>query len=292
MYELINAGKNTWYINSPAKVGIYVFDGNRVVLIDSGNDKDAGKKIQKILDGQGWVLDTIISTHSNADHIGGNRLLQNRLGCRILAKGAEAAVTRYPVLEPAMLYGGYPCSKIRNKFLMAEPSDAAEITADALPAGLELIELPGHYLDMTGIKTDDNVYFLADCLVGENVLEKYQVSFLYDVDGYLKTLEMLETLPAGLFIPAHAEPTEDIIPLARKNRDKVLEIASYIESLCAEPAAPDDILKSVFEHFGITMDFGQYVLVGSTVRSYLSYLHDSGKITADFADNRLLWHKV
>ncbi|WP_347559813.1 hypothetical protein [Clostridium sp. AM58-1XD] len=37
------------------------------------------------------------------------------------------------------------------------------------------------------------------------------------------------------------------------------------------------------------MDFTQYALVGSTIRSYLSYLHDRGMTEASFAENKLKW---
>ena len=40
------------------------------------------------------------------------------------------------------------------------------------------------------------------------------------------------------------------------------------------------------------MDMNQYVLVGSTLRSYLSYLLDTGRMTATCSDNRLLWAPV
>ncbi|HPT69767.1 MAG TPA: MBL fold metallo-hydrolase, partial [Syntrophomonas sp.] len=43
MYELIQAGERTWYINSPAKVGIFKINEQEVCLIDSGNDKEAGR---------------------------------------------------------------------------------------------------------------------------------------------------------------------------------------------------------------------------------------------------------
>jgi len=44
MYELKQVGKNTYYIESPAKIGIYVMEDSSVYLIDSGNDKEAPKK--------------------------------------------------------------------------------------------------------------------------------------------------------------------------------------------------------------------------------------------------------
>ena len=40
------------------------------------------------------------------------------------------------------------------------------------------------------------------------------------------------------------------------------------------------------------MTFEQYVLVGSTVRSYLSWLKGQGRLQAAFEDNMLLWQRV
>lgn len=67
MYELVQVAPHTYYINSPSKVGVYVEEDNSVWLIDSGNDKDAGRKIQKRLEENGWTLKAIINTHSNED---------------------------------------------------------------------------------------------------------------------------------------------------------------------------------------------------------------------------------
>lgn len=50
MYELIQAGPRSFYINSPVKIGVYLIDDEKVCLIDSGNDKDAGRKVRQIPD--------------------------------------------------------------------------------------------------------------------------------------------------------------------------------------------------------------------------------------------------
>lgn len=102
MYELIQITDRAYYIQSPAKIGLVRLDDREVCLIDSGNDKDAGKKVRQLLDKNGWSLRAIYNTHSNADHIGGNKYLQAQTGCKVYAPGIEAAFTRYPVLEPAM----------------------------------------------------------------------------------------------------------------------------------------------------------------------------------------------
>ena len=75
MYELIQIpDTNCYYIQSPAKIGLVKLDDSRVCLIDSGSDKDAGRKVRQHLDANGWQLSAIYNTHSNADHIGGKQI--------------------------------------------------------------------------------------------------------------------------------------------------------------------------------------------------------------------------
>lgn len=292
MFELVQVGEKSYYINSPAKIGVYKANGSDVCLIDSGNDKDAGRKVRKILDENGWNLKAIVNTHSNADHIGGNNYLQKQTNCKIFANGIEAAFTRRPILEPSFLYGGYPCRELRHKFLLAAESDAVDITDEGFPKELEVIPLPGHFFDMIGIRTPDNTVFLADCISSRAVLEKYQISFIYDVAAYLETLDKVEAMQADVFVPAHAEASGSIGELVRLNRDKVYEIADKLLSICSAPAGFEKILKEVFDAYRLAMNFEQYVLVGSTVRSYLSWLSDREKVRAVFENNELAWQRV
>ena len=292
MYELNHITGNSYYIQSPSKMGLVKLSDTDVCLIDSGNDKDAGRKVRQLLDANGWHLTAIYNTHSNADHIGGNRYLQGQTGCKIYAQGIERDITRHPVLEPAFLYGGFPPKDLRHKFLMAQESDAQELMPDVLPEGFELLQLPGHFFHMVGFRSPDDVVYLADCLSSRETLDKYQIGFIYDVAAYLDTLEKVKTMQAAAFVPAHAEVTEDIAPLAQYNIDKVHEIADHIVELCAEPVIFEELLKKLFDDYGLTLTFEQYVLVGSTVKSYLAWLKDTGRLTVLFEDNRLLWKRA
>ncbi len=292
MYELIPITDRSYYIQSPAKIGLFRINDTEVCLIDSGNDKDAGRKIRKLLDSRGWKLTAIYNTHSNADHIGGNHYLQAQTGCKIYAPGIDCAFTKYPILEPAFLYGGYPCGELRHKFLLAQESSAKELTHDVLPEGFEIIPLPGHFFSMVGFRTPDNVVYLADCLSSRETLDKYQISFLYDPAAYLQTLKMVKSLNADLFVPAHAPATRGIAELAQYNIQKVLEIAEKIVELCSEPLCFEALLQKLFAEYALTMNFEQYVLVGSTVRSYLSWLKDTGRVSARFENNLLVWEKL
>ena len=289
MYELVQVSDSSYYIQSPAKIGLVKLNEKEVCLIDSGNDKDAGRKIRQILDANGWKLTAIYNTHSNADHIGGNKYLQGQTGCKIYVPGIDCDFTRHPILEPSFLYGGYPCKDLRHKFLLAQESNAEDLTKEVLPKGFEVIGLPGHFFDMVGFRTPDNVVYLADCLSSRETLDKYQISFIYDIAAYIKTLEMVKSLTAKMFVPAHAAATEDISELAQYNIDKVYEIAGKIIDLCKEPLCFEVLLQRLFTKYALTMNFEQYVLVGSTVRSYLSWLKDTDRLNAIFENNMLLW---
>lgn len=291
MYELIQAFGQSYYIQSPAKIGLVKLTEQDVCLIDSGNDKNAGRKVRQLLDANGWRLNAIYNTHSNADHIGGNNYLQGQTGCKIYAPGMECDFTRHPVLEPAFLYGGYPCKDLRHKFLMAQESKVEPLTETCLPEGFTMISLPGHFFDMVGFRTPDDVVYLADCLSSRETLDKYQIGFLYDVAAYLETLGMVKTLSARLFVPAHAEVSEEIASLAQYNINKVMEIAEKILDICREPSCFEVILQKLFTDYGLTMNLEQYALVGSTIRSYLAWLKDTGKLNSLFERNMLLWQR-
>ena len=292
MYELIQLTERTYYIKSPTNIGLVRLSGNDVCLIDSGNDKEAGRKIRQILDTNGWHLTAIYNTHSNADHIGGNRYLQGQTGCKIYAPGIDCDFTRHTVLEPSFLYGGYPPKELRHKFLLAQESNAEELMQGCLPEGFELVKLPGHFFDMVGFRTPDDVLFLADCLSSREVLAKYRIGFIYDVAAYLKTLEVVKGMTAKLFVPSHTEVTESVAELAQYNIDTVNEIAEKIKEICAEPICFEDILQRLFAEYGLAMSFEQYVLVGSTVRSYLAWLKDTGALAVEFENNKMLWRRA
>lgn len=291
MYELIQAGENTFYIDGPTKLGVYRTPQG-AYLIDSGNSKDAGKRARQILDANGWPLLAILNTHSHADHTGGNRFLQDRTGCKIFACGMEAAFAAYPILEPAFLYGGCPCRDLRHKFLLAQESRVSPFSDPDFPTQIQVVPLPGHSFDMVGFRTPDGVVFLADCVASQATLRKYAVSFLYDVDGYLKTLDQVEAMEAVLFVPSHAEAAGDIRELVRQNRAKVREVAAQLLEICREPLTFEQILARVFQGCGLTMSFEQYALAGSTVRSYLAWLRDSGRVDVEIRENLLLWRSV
>lgn len=290
MNELKQINETTFYLECPSRVGFYLLSPHDVILIDSGNDSDMGKKIKRILEEHEWQLSYIINTHSHADHTGGNQVLQKYYNCPIYASGIEAFVIQNPWFEPLYLYGGNPPSILHNKFLEAKPSRVADITQLSLPPQCEILPLKGHSFDMIGFKTKEDVYFLGDSLMSAETLDKYHINYLYDVKETLNTLAFLESLK-GTFVLSHASITTDLKSLIQKNRDKIYEILQMIVTYLEKPHSEVEIVHFLVDHYQIHLNNNQWVLISSTIRSYLTYLLNERKIITIFVDNVLYYEQ-
>lgn len=286
--ELTKLGEKTYCIQNPTNIGIYKLDNEKVCLIDTGNDKESGRKILKIINEQNWQVECIINTHSNADHVGGNKFIQDRTNCKILSSKTETAIINNPELEPAFLYGAMPLNELNNKFLLAKESNC-QIIDNNLPEGLEYFTLKGHFIDMIGIKTSDNIYFLGDSIFSEETINKYHIFFIYDVEKYLQTLDFLETLNGTFYIPSHVKPLTDLKELIKLNKNKINEICNKILSFCQNPVTTEEIIKNIFDTYNLEININQYALLGSTIKSYLTYLNNQNRVEYFFKDNLLYW---
>lgn len=289
MYELIQLTEHDYYIDCPAKIGLIRVSDDEVVLIDSGSDKDAGKKVYRILDSNKWKLRAIFNTHSHADHIGGNHFLQEKTGCNIYAKGMECAYANIPLLEPIGLYGGLPFKELKHKFLMAQESQVLPLTSESLPAGINMFDLPGHCFEMVGFKTSDGTAYIADSVSSAETLEKYGIGYLWNPDVALKTLSSLQALRAERFVPSHAPVMENIHGIIERNIKAISEVKRKILEICSVPITFEMLLKQIFEVYHLQMTAQQYALIGSTLRSYLSSMYEEKSLVFCFDDNQMLW---
>lgn len=294
MHELKHLIGNTYYIDGESKIGVYVY-GENAILIDSGASRADGEAAAEILDAHGWKLQAVLNTHSHADHIGGNAVLREKTGCAIYAKDVECGFIRHTMVTPSFLIGGYPYAELRCERMMAKNTPAVDFAEFAgMPEGVEIFPLKGHVFDMAGVKTPDGVYFISDSLRSAETLDRFPVSCVFDVREYLGSLDTLKGYcgKAKYFVPTHLDVMTDISDLIERNRAAVLANIELILAVCAEPKDSEQVIQEVCRKYQAVLTFPEYALAGSAVRSYLAYLHDNGKIAAEFSDFGLFWKTV
>ncbi|MCE5201695.1 MAG: MBL fold metallo-hydrolase [Synergistaceae bacterium] len=282
--ELVNLKGGTWAVPGPVNIGVYVKE-NGAVLIDSGNSPDAGRKILRLIEANGWNLRWIINTHFHADHVGGNAFIQKRTDCGIAASPKEAFFIDFPETEPQELWSGAAPKQLCNKFLQAEKSNVTRLFApgDELEGfGLAAVDLAGHAHGQIGVRTPDNVLFIADSAISEKILEKYSIPFVADFERAMATFDNLEKMAAEIFVPSHGDICSDIKPMVKANRSCLEKLRNEIAEICTEPKTRDDILASLSIRHGINMNLAQYVLIYSTAAAIITPLIDSGELNMSF----------
>lgn len=292
MFELVKVTDCCYYIESPSKVGIYKRNDTDVYLIDSGSDKNSAKKTLKICSEQGWIIKGIINTHAHADHIGGNAYIQEKTGCDVFCSTIDRPFIEHPIINPLHIYGGYIPQEMEHKFFLAKKSVTKDISSTDFPSELKTYDISGHSLGMIAIVTPDNVAFVGDIVSSEEIIKKYGITYLLDIKKHLESLTFVENMSADKFIMSHVETVDDIRPLIKLNRDKLYEICDMILEMLKEPLTFEVLLQKLFYHYELKMSIRQHSLVGSTVRSYLSYLKNEGKVDVIIDDNLILWKTV
>ncbi len=290
MEELIKLGKKTYCLKQPVNIGFYLLNDQDVCVIDSGNSKDYGVMISKIIENKGWNLKYIINTHSHADHIGGNRYLQNKYNCRIFSSKTERYFIENPELEPTFLYGASAINELHNHFLEADKSiceDISEIKID----GLEIIDLKGHCYEMIGVVTSDDVLFLGDAYTSAEILKKYTIQYIYDVNNYLEKLNYLLTTNYKYYVPSHGEIEGNPKDTIYDNIKAVELIEKTVLEYAKDGILYSNLINKLFEHFHIKVNLVQYYLISATIKAYLSKLKNENKIIMDFVDNELFLKK-
>lgn len=284
MYEIVKVSNRVYYADCPSRVGIVKISDSEVFLVDSSSSKDAIKKIKKNIDALGLTIRYVVNTHSHADHISGNKYLQDNFGVIIYGNGIDKLFINDPILESTFLYGACPYKLLENRFLLAPKSVCNDI-----PEGISdfsFIEVFGHSFSDIAIGCDD-IWFIGDAVFNKEAVSKYHVPFIFNVDNYLKSLEKLKNLDGSLFIPSHGPVIEDINEVVDFNIEVIKNISGLILEFCVVPHTFEEVFDYIFSYYGMQNDCNQNILVGSTIKSFLSYLVDESMLKIEILDNRL-----
>ncbi len=292
MIELLQIKNNTYCFHCNANVGVYKVNDTDVYFIDSSSRAESAQEILEIINVRGWRLLGIINTHAHADHNGGNAFLQQKTGCKIFSGGLEAAVTENTLLNTVSLIGGFPPEELKSCLLYAEKSNVLPFSDPSFPKELETISLPGHSADMVGIRTPDNVVFTADALISERAAEILHLTYIFDIEKQLETLQKLKSIKADIFVPSHSKATDNIEHLIEINESLIYSVKNDILKLLITPLNFDDLLAKIIELYKIKINTEQYVLIASTLRNYLGWMKNEKVIDFCFIDNMLLWKKI
>ena len=287
MYELHHLKGNTYYIDGPTNIGVYKLNKTDVCLIDCGMNSE-GPIIETVLRRNKLILKYIVLTHSHADHSGACEYLMKITGCKVIASKIERAFMRDNKLDIGFLYGGYPLDEFDNRLMHIEDNDEI-YSLEHLPKDLRSFKLPGHHYGMIGIRTSDGVYFVADTLGSKSLVNSQHILLMFDVEGYLSSLEYLRTLNGNIIVPSHSEVTTEINDIVDVNKKQIYEIMDVIMDYLSTEHTVEEVTSHIFDYYKLRISYNKFLLITSTIRSYLAYLNHLKKIKNYFKNNKLVF---
>ncbi len=267
--NLNKIAENVYVLEGAVNIGIIV-DHGAAILVDTGLGDTGVRKVRRWLAENGIDAIGIINTHSHADHFGGNSFLVKKFpDIKVFAPEIEDAFIRYPLLEPAFLYGAYPPEELMTGFLMAEPSPVHETLLEGeLKIGgieLEIISIPGHSFNQMGV-IYKNVFFVADALFVPDLIDKYRILFFVDFEMWVETLEKLKNFESYRIVLGHRTWGGSISQLVDINLKHLEEIRGTVSNCMPDP------FDCVFKRLNIPDDPVSRALAGTSIKAVMKTL--------------------
>ena len=82
---------------------------------------------------------------------------------------------------------------------------------------------------------------------------------------------------------------KELCELIALNENKLYELLQTVKEICVDGRSFEDILALLLSHYGLVLSENQYAIAGSTVKGFLSYLHDNGELDLCIVENHLVW---
>jgi len=285
------------WIPGGVNTGVIRLDDRRVVVIDPGLNETSGKRVIKtVREELGSEIVAIVTTHAHADHFGANAAVVKRTGAEVYAPAVDEMILRFPLLQPAMLFGGSdPLDALRIGFLLADASPVDHVVSGSTFAidGVEIAVVPlwGHSARQVGYVVD-RVLFAADVLLPETALAKYPIPYVFSLSDHQASLDSLASIGFDVAVPGHGSSMIDLATRHGANQDAIDRVADAIIDAIITPSQQADIMAQVVERLGaIIIDAPAYYLVQPTIGAFLSHLEREGRLQHEITGGRSLWRR-
>ena len=298
--KIINIKGNSFFARGGTNTGIYLFDDNSALIIDPGLPGVRPRNLMKYFDENGIIPKWIINTHEHNDHYGAGYQFKEKYKDIVnMSSEFSKIYIDNPVLFSSYIMGG-ETNAIFDKILLNKNMEQVKID-EVIKEGkininneyIEVISLVGHTIGSIGVMTKDKVLYLGDTLIGEELLNKFELLFLYDIEEYLKSLDKVKYLDFEYCVLGHCKipiTKESTLELISKHEENVNEYLKQVKTIAKEPSTLEYILKIIINDNELSYNYKEYHFFRSTLVGMISYLIKLGDIDCQLKNGDVLYY--
>ena len=297
---------NTYLINGGTNTGVYIFENNDALLVDTGL---AGRRQEKIIDifkENNIKVKYIVNTHEHEDHIGGNYQIKKAFPeAKIYSSPHSRVYAENPNHSMDYLMGGtrskYLVKKMEEYMGIARPNENICLVDETIYPGqtinilgheFKIIDCSGHTEGSIGLVTDDGVFFISDLLITKNSLDKFDFLFMHNYKQQMLSLDRIRLVDFQIGVLGHSRKTyckDEILQITNENYKALMRMISNVLEVVKEKATMDDIEKFIVDKNKLPFTYVSYMIYRNAINAVVSYLLDEDIIEFLIEENRLYY---
>lgn len=238
---------NTYCIAlSYARIPLYLLGDGKAIMLDSGMER-SWDVILQLLEQENLRITSVLTTHSHPDHVGNHINLQQRFGSKLYMSPFTAAIYASPMNMTAMGHGFISYRKLVGS--LGDPIHTDHLIDVSVPSvavdgvTFSFVHTPGHAAEHLAFITPDNVAYLGDAVLSEQLLQSLRLPYCSCIEPDLESKEALKQLNCDRYIVAHNGVYDQILPLIQQNQDWMQEKAQIIQDLCDDYYTIDELAQ-------------------------------------------------
>lgn len=296
--QIRNIHGNSSYIKGGTNTGLYRFRDNSVLIIDPGLSSARGTRLAKLLRENGLFATHCITTHEHLDHYEAYTCIkENFPKCRFFCAKESRKFLENPELFYTYVYGAKP-----NSILLGNTSAKVfDFHIDSTLIDQEIVfnderfviyDLAGHSHGHSCVLTPDKVLYAGDSLFDYQIMEKFEFPFIFDVDKFLESMDILPGIDFEHCLISHSRKVynkDSIIELADINKKNTFKYLDQIREILLSPATREDLLMQLINRNSLSLDYKEYHYYYSTVGSMLTYLIDKNEVKFEINGGKLYY---
>lgn len=296
--RLVHVLGNTWCIESHVTIPVYFLNDREVILLDSGYANWDRAPLDALLQEHGLHVQAILGSHSHNDHNGNHAYFQATQQAEVILRDVEAAIVSDFSLMTAAYFPSTPGELERELPYLQLKADrvfsanTAEISIGSKTFGL--VPLPGHTPGHTGIITPDDVFYVGDALLSDEVLQAAKLPSIMDWTTDSESKRSLLAEHHSRYILAHRGVYTEITTIVEENlSDKNRRTVQLRDWLCSRDVwLLNEIEQFLWKQLGLHgKSFLTRVAFQRNVRCALEYLIAEGMVCREFRDGAF-WYWV